>query len=158
MGHWDRKNVPQKGWECIDFYDLCADANEVYATCEMCGQERIRYVHVMRHPDFYDDLLVGCVCAGKMSDDYVNPEKREKILSNRSKRRKSWLSRTWRVSAKGNDFLNVKGHNVTIFPAKHRLGHWCFKIDDDFNQNTYEDKNRAKLAAFDLLQKYNEKI
>lgn len=157
MGRWDRKDVPHKGWLCVDCYDLHVDGEEDCATCEMCGQERIRYVHVMRHDNFSEELKVGCVCAEKMTGDYVNPKSREKVLRNRSSRRNNWLRRNWRVSAKGNDFLNINGHNVTVYPAKLRLGHWSFKIDDDFSRDVYVDKNHAKLAAFDALQNYGKK-
>ncbi len=152
MGRWDRKDVPHKGWACVDCYDLCADGEEDYATCEMCGQERIRYVHVMRHETFSEELKVGCVCAEKMTDDYVGHKNREKVLRNQSGRRKNWLKRNWRISAKGNDFLNVDGYNVSIFPSKNRSGHWSFNIDDNFSQKTYAEKSQAKLAAFDALQ------
>lgn len=48
---WDQPGVPHKGWHCVDVVDLRADggpADEIdYATCQMCGNEKIRYVHVM---------------------------------------------------------------------------------------------------------------
>ena len=54
-GRWDQPGVPHKGWQCVDVVDLRADggpADETdYATCQMCGNEKIRYVHVMAHPD-----------------------------------------------------------------------------------------------------------
>ena len=54
-----------------------ADSTEEipYEQYEMCGNERIRFVHLMQHPDYPHELRVGCVCAEKMSDDYVNPRK-----------------------------------------------------------------------------------
>ena len=72
---WDQPGVPHKGWHCLDVVDLRADggpADETdYATCQMCGNEKIRYVHIMEHPDLDENFEVGCVCAEKMSDDYV---------------------------------------------------------------------------------------
>jgi hypothetical protein len=57
----------------VDVVDLRADgepADETdYATCQMCGNEKIRYVHIMEHPDLEENFEVGCVCAEKMSDD-----------------------------------------------------------------------------------------
>ena len=71
---WDQPGVPHKGWHCLDVVDLRADggpADETdYATCQMCGNEKIRYVHIMEHPDLDENFEVGCVCAEKMSDDY----------------------------------------------------------------------------------------
>ncbi len=153
MGRWDRVDVPHKGWVCVNSYDLCEDgAEEGYAACEMCGQERIRYVHVMRHEKFSEELKVGCVCAEKMSDDYIGPKNREKGLRNISSRRRNWITRKWRVSSKGNDFLNVGGHNIVVFSAKNKVGYWGFRIDSALSRENYEEKNQAKLAAFDLFQ------
>ena len=66
------------------------DLEEAVETCEMCGQENIRYVHYMNHPDYPDELKVGCVCAENMENDYVNPRKREQKLKNKASRKKRW--------------------------------------------------------------------
>jgi hypothetical protein len=64
---WDQPNIPHKGWTCVDVIDLRsgeASSKEAdYATCEMCGNERIRYVHIMEHAALEGNLSVGCVCA-----------------------------------------------------------------------------------------------
>lgn len=90
-GRWDQLGVPHKGWHCVDVVDLRADGESAdetdYATCQMCGNEQIRYVHVMAHPDLEDHFEVGCVCAEKMSDDYEGPKRRETRLRNRAVRR-----------------------------------------------------------------------
>jgi len=43
---WGQPGVPHKGWHCLDVVDLRADggpADETdYATCQMCGNEKIR--------------------------------------------------------------------------------------------------------------------
>ena len=71
---WDQPGVPHKGWHCVDVVDLRADGESAdetdYATCQMCCNEKIRYVHIMEHPDLDENFEVGCVCAEKMSDDY----------------------------------------------------------------------------------------
>lgn len=99
---WDQPGVPHKGWHCVDVVDLRADgepADETdYATCQMCGNEKIRYVHIMEHPDLDENFEVGCVCAEKMSGDYEGPKRREAKLRNRAVRRTRWLQRKWRVA------------------------------------------------------------
>lgn len=153
MSFWDTPGVPHKGWICINVYDVREDGSPPeeaeYETCNMCGNERIRYVHVMAHPQFGSELHVGCVCAEKMSNDYVGPKRRETELRNRAQRRKNWLTRSWRTSAKGNDFLNVEGKNVVIYPDKYRYGLWGYGIDGVFADERYGSKTDAKLAAFD---------
>ena len=46
------------------------DLGKVDAGCEMCETQEIRYVHHMKHPEYPGSLGVGCVCAGKIEDDY----------------------------------------------------------------------------------------
>lgn len=77
-----------------------ADSTEEipYEQYEMCGNERIRFVHLMQHPDYPHELRVGCVCAEKMSDDYVNPRKAEDTLRKRTSRRKNFNNKEWRFN------------------------------------------------------------
>ena len=75
---WDQPGVPHKGWHCVDVVDLRADGESAdetdYATCQMCGNEMIRYIHIMEHPDLDESFDVGCVCDEKMSGDYEGPK------------------------------------------------------------------------------------
>jgi hypothetical protein len=48
----------------------------------MCEVQEIRYQHAMTHPDYPETLLVGCICAEHMSEDYVGPRLRERQLRN----------------------------------------------------------------------------
>ena len=148
---WDQPGVPHKGWHCVDVVDLRADGESAdetdYATCQMCGNEKIRYVHIMEHPDMDENFDVGCVCAEKMSGDYEGPQRREAKLRNRAARRTRWLQRKWRVSAKGNSFLNVDGHNLGVHMNKFKR--WGYRIGSRFSTKTYATKDEAKLALFD---------
>lgn len=80
---WNKVDLPHKGWTEIGMEDLGENTEfgeEIeYEQCEMCGNEKIRYVHIMKHPDVDGELHVGCICASKMTDDYVNPEKEKEI-------------------------------------------------------------------------------
>ena len=48
MARWDNPGVPHKGWTLICVEDLgeevSGDEEIEYETCEMCHNERIRYV------------------------------------------------------------------------------------------------------------------
>ena len=63
MTRWNKANVPHKGWKHIGIEDLGEDAypgEEIrYEQCEMCGYEKIRYVHILIHPDFDGELIEG---------------------------------------------------------------------------------------------------
>ena len=152
-GLWSKPGVPHKGWLCVDVYDVRADgasAEEAdYATCEMCGQERIRFVHVVEHEVFPGQLSVGCICAEKLSGDYVNPRSQEAKLKRKSSRKGKWLTRKWRSSAKGNEYINVDWYNLGVVPDKYRPGMWKYRIDDQFGMKSYQTSDQAKLALFE---------
>jgi len=84
-GNWAKKGVPHKGW--TDLY--VTDHEDQTFTCEMCKTALVRYVHTMEHPEYPEQLQVGCVCAENMSDDYVGPKRREDEVRNAAKRRKA---------------------------------------------------------------------
>ena len=48
MARWEREGIPHKGWKEIGIEDLGEDLESgddvEYEQCEMCGQEKIRYV------------------------------------------------------------------------------------------------------------------
>lgn len=153
-GRWDQPGVPHKGWTCSAMEDL----GEPTHLCEMCQRALVRYVHYMDHPDYAERLGVGCICAGHMEENYALAEARERDLVNQSQRRRTWLTRNWRESAKGNEFLNVPGYNVVIFA---RGSGWTYRIGERdtyeeteprFGPTAYRTKDAAKLAAFDALE------
>ena len=158
MNKWDQKNIPHKGWSCQGVEDLGEEVFEgeeiEYESCEMCGQEKIRFVHIMEHNKYPDILRVGCICAEKMSNDYLYPKQRERKLKNRASRRKKWLTRKWRTSDKGNDYLNIKEHNIGVY--KNKYGKWGWWIDKEFSKQSYKNKNKAKLALFDYFSQMKQ--
>ena len=127
MVEWSRIGVPHKGWRCIDVLDLGEDAENIeeidYQQCEMCGNEKIRYVHVMKHTEYQEILHVGCVCAEKMSGDYENPRKREKTLRNKAIRRRNFNRVEWKFNASKKTYSKkYKGEYITILESKY--GNW----------------------------------
>ena len=122
----------------------------------MCEVAPIRYVHYLTHPDFGEGALgVGCVCAEKMEQDYVRPREREQTLRSAAARKRRWLTRNWRISASGNDFVNTDGMNIVVFQRSN--GTWSARITDrssgaqNLSRRTYESKDAAKLKAFDEM-------
>ncbi len=82
------------------------------------AKPRRRYVHAMRHPDYPHELSVGCVCAEHMEEDYQSPRRREHNLINAARRRAKWPTWRWRLSGRGNAFINTDGFNFTIFRSR----------------------------------------
>jgi hypothetical protein len=151
-GKWAQSDVPHRGWTCVDVEDL----GEPSATCEMCEVMRIRYVHHMEHLQYDDVLRVGCVCAEHMEGDYVGPRRREAALKNRLKRRQRFVDREWNRSRAGNEYLNVSGFNVVVFP---RGSGWSGRVENRetgetiYSQRYYSTSAEVKAAAFDLVAK-----
>lgn len=150
-GKWSSLGVPHTGWQCTGVDDL----GEPNAICEMCETQEIRYVHHMEHPDYSESIAVGCYCAARMESDRQAPRRREQALKNAANRRRHWLTRRWRVSGKGNAYLNTDGMNIVIFQK--RPGSWGGRIEDRSNgesissKGQYASEEAAKLAAFDAM-------
>jgi len=117
-GKWSEKKVPHRGWRCIDIEDL----GEPARICDMCESQEIRYVHYMEHDDYLEILAVGCICAGHMEQDLESARHRDRMMVSRVSKRRRWLTRKWRVSAKGNEWIQADGYRVTVLPKGRRLG------------------------------------
>jgi hypothetical protein len=147
---WKDPSYPKDGWACVDVMDLGEATHE----CEMCGGERVRYVHVMHHPEA-GTCEAGCVCAGRMTGDLEAANAREQSLKNKAGRRSRWLTRKWKVSGKGNEFLSLDGFNMTVFPNKWKPGKWSWSFDGKFSKEAYASSEEAKLALFEV---YNQTL
>lgn len=154
---WSQPGVPHKGWRCISVDDLLPPEGGDYepGVCEMCHNEKLRFIHTMKHDDYPNQLEVGCVCAEKMAEGY-DGKKCEQRLKNRAVRRSKWLTRKWRVSGKGNRFLNIEGHNIGLLPDNFVPGKWKWRIDGEFSRGIFDTIEAAKLALFDTLADYLE--
>jgi hypothetical protein len=117
--HWNLPDIPRKGWRLLDVIDIREDGQSVedtkYEICMMCGNDRIRFVHIVEHDEIGEEFKVGCDCAEKMTNDYVNPLKLERNLRNRAVRRAKWISKEWHFNEKGNQYLKKEGHYFLIF-------------------------------------------
>lgn len=149
---------PHKGWELVDVIDLgecCAFVDEIeYENCEFCGHERIRYVHVIRHPEYNRCVHVGCDCAEQLTTDYVNPKERETFLRRKAARRKNFMKHEWNRNSNGNYTLKYKGKFLT---AINRDYGWGFVFDEKwtwkYRGKSIPDLNTARLAAFELFDR-----
>lgn len=148
-------DVPQKGWNLEDVLDVRFDEDRAYGEyddCQFCGHEQIRFVHILSHRDYSDRIRVGCVCAEQLTEDYVTPKRREYELRGRAARRERWLTRKWKLSRKGHEYLNTRdGHNVGIFEVG--VGRFKAWIDDRRGRIEYASAERAKLGICDALER-----
>ncbi|ANG63132.1 hypothetical protein A8C75_12050 [Marinobacterium aestuarii] len=151
-GKWSQSGVPHKGWSCEYIEDL-GSPSEV---CHMCESQNIRYVHYMSHHEYPEVLAVGCVCAGHMEDDLNAAKERDVQMHSRARKRKQWLSRVWKVSQKGYDYIKSDGYIVTVYPKEKSWGATIAAEKFDFVKHSYlfyKTQEKAKLAAFDVITK-----
>ncbi len=157
---WRQHGVPHKGWTLVDVIDVREEGQPEsetdYETCMMCGNEKIRYVHILEHPDLNEYFRVGCTCAEKMTNDYINPERRERELRNRASRRINWTKRQWKRSKNGNYFLNIDEHHLLIYRDK-GTNKYKVKIGETFGKKTFDTLDKAKTAVFNGIEYLKEK-
>ena len=125
-----------------------------YVKCAMCNNERIRYVHILRHPQFDGEIRVGCICACKMTGDYDNAPEQERKIRNRSARRRNFLKQEWEKNYKGNYVLRYKGRHITAISRNGAYGfvcdgNWVWK----YRGRRIMDLDTLKMAAFDAFDK-----
>ena len=157
-GKWSQAGVPHKDWECIEIEDLDTDRE----TCEMCEEREIRFVHYMKHPNYPHVLACGCHCAGEMEGSSQNAERRDKVMRNEARRCLNFLKRAWKASQKGNSYIDLDGFNVTIFKRdnlyKAVINRPFFLEKGHFIRRSFESEDRAKLAAFDEVQRLRDSL
>ena len=151
-GKWSDEGVPHKGWRCIDVERL-----DERAICQMCESAEIRYAHHMEHPSYTMELVVGCQCAENMEEDYTAPRVREARLRTAAASRRTWLSRHWRISNRGNSFLKTRdGFHVVVW--QNHDASWGDKVTDhqvgqEITSKYRDESERAvQVATFDALQ------
>ena len=143
MNRWDIAGVPHKGWACEGVNDL----EDAVHTCEMCGKESIRFVHVMQHADYAGRLQVGCICAEKMADGY-DGKRAQRRVSDRATRKAKCVDSVWKVSKKGNcTFKKINGRTAMV--GCNQYG-WWVKAAGKFLPKP-KTEVAAKKAAFDEL-------
>lgn len=159
MEEWNQKGIPHKGWYCVNAIDLAEGiepGEEVeYEQCEMCGKEKIRIVHIMKHPE---ELKVGCVCAEKMSDDYINPREREKKIRNKWARRNNFNKVEWKENIDKKTYSKkYKGEYITIKQSIY--GNWGIFFADNriwkYDGKIILSFEEAEKIAFDVFEKYH---
>ena len=120
----------------------------------------MRIVHEMKHAHFYEPISVGCICAGIMEGDILAAKERDRLMRNRSKRRKNFLKRLWDHTSYGVSFLRYRGEMIRIITSR---------IDPNWfevcccNKSTRCHKGKpitnflmAVHAAFDLIDPIEE--
>lgn len=145
MNLWKNAGIPKKGWVCKTVEDLGLGN---YEPCEMCGNEIVRYIHVMQHVNYPEVVNAGCVCAGKMTDDYYGARLRDAAAKKKASRKSYWLKRKWKVRPNGTHALKFQGQSVGVCYYNSK---WSYFIHRQFSDRSFDSLSEAKLALFDRL-------
>ncbi|MDD2960367.1 MAG: hypothetical protein PHE06_07160 [Lachnospiraceae bacterium] len=147
--------APLDGWERMITYDVAEDEDyddAVLTECELCGCKRVRYVHVMRNPRYFEDIEVGCICAGIMEGDILAAKERERKLKNRSRRRQHFVKKKWEEIADNIWVRTYKYHRLQI--VKDYSGQYTVsdnsRCTKKYRGRTIDNFLSASYAAYDL--------
>ncbi len=143
---WKRDDVPHEGWECTGIVDL----GEPVGTCRMCGHQIIRYVHIMRHPQYHRTIGAGCVCAGRMEGNPEGARERENAFKNRQKRLETFMALPRKRSRNGNEYVKYHGEIITLLADKFRKGQWKTAFRNQYSAS-FATKEEALRALFDTI-------
>ena len=103
-------------------------------------------------------LGVGAVCSGNMEEDYAAALKREKRAQSIAGRRARWMNARWRISAKGNSFINRNGFNIVVSSSFRGRGYLIRESEGErsWRKSGFVSENDAKLAAFECFVEIQE--
>lgn len=142
--------IPSTGWHLEGVIDLMPAAQDDYASCEWCGNEKIRFVHMLSHSNHFEQLAVGCVCSGRLTGDHHGPQAAEKAVRNRSAKREKFPLRKWKPTRFGGVTITLDSHRVTVAAKNGGYRVWINSVE---GRKTHPTERAAMLAAFDYVKK-----
>jgi hypothetical protein len=142
--------IPRSGWMLQGVIDLEPQTIDDYATCEWCGKERIRFVHQLSHLHHFEELAVGCVCSGRLTNDIEAAKQAEKTARNLSAQRQRFPKRKWKATRHGGKTILLNNRRVTV--AK-KAGGFRLWIGGKEGRRIYTTEIAAMLAAFDHIKR-----
>ena len=144
--------APLEGWYCIEVVDVREDDEDAPLwTCELCGCDKVRFIHVMDNPLYFEPVRVGCICAGIMEGDILAAEERERRMRNRASRRRSFLKHRWQHSARNVWYRTYRKKSLMIVDHDGQFAvHAGSKVATRHEGKPIRDFYSAIYAAFDL--------
>lgn len=150
-GKWLDKVTPKRGWTTRKLEDLETPS----LTCQMCERETIRYVHIMSHPRYREELSVGCICAGYMIGDIPGAKRHESDLQNQLSRRQTFLTAVLKTSKGGKHYINVRTTQTVpkrnVVFVRSQYGQYTFVIDNERSNIWKPSLEAARKVAADVL-------
>ncbi len=157
---WDDPTYPKDGYEVVDVEDLRETRGlGSYATCEMCGNESIRYAVSVLHPATGTRLLAGRVCASRLTGCGEAVGELVDAAERRGRRLDSFLSRHDQWEDLGSfESLTVRGARLAIAPAADGRQRVSCELRGRYLEREVATRDEAEVAAFDLLERCKEDL
>ena len=151
-------NAPLEGWFCERVVDVFEDDDaDSFSSCEVCGCGQVRYEHHMVHKDYFDVVIVGCICAGIMEGDILRAKERDRLMKNRSKRRKNFIKKEWQQISPSTYRRTYRKMDLFIVASGDRYRAYVgSKAATDYRGKPIKDFVSAMYAAFDLADPLSE--
>jgi len=147
--HPKPRRMPREGWTVAEVIDLLT-LGEPPGTCDRCGRDDLRFIHLLDHRAWPESIVTGKCCAQRLTTDYDPTAEHALVLRARRRDRFPDLER-WDISARGNPWIKYRGATVTVFPKEEGYA-CCVALDDDRTyRHGFKTVRDAKLAAFDAL-------
>ena len=144
--------APLENWRC----EGVIDGEEADFVCELCDCKKVRYIHVMTHPDYPGELKVGCICAGIMEGNRMAAIARDEAAKRKSQRRSNFRKKKWAEPDENKWTVRYKRRSVCVERDVFR-GRDFYKISIDADQYQWWNNHRiesledAKLVVFELI-------
>ena len=144
--------APLENWSCTEV----EDGETADFICELCGCDRVRFIHVMAHADYDGVLQVGCVCAGYMEGDLIAAKERDDAARRKSSRRANFRKKVWTENSENKWSVKYKHHFVSVEREEFR-GRDFYKISIDTDQYQWWKNRRietledAKQVVFEMI-------
>lgn len=145
--------APCSGWVCENVETM----EDATFTCELCDYDRIRYVHVMVHPQWNGKFRVGCVCDGTMSGNMLAAQERDDAAKRRVSRKRAFMKKQWAKHPAGIMVLPKTRKTITAEKDSFR-GREFYKVTVGGEPYPWWENRRigtldaAKAVAFEVLE------
>ena len=153
-GKWLDDGFPKIGWKFAGIKAYDAEGG----LCQMCGHAKRRFLHLMTNDQVPEVLEIGLQCAELLEQDWYRPAKRERRYQDDLRVGKDWPSKRWKLSSRGNPYVNVREFNITIWDKGGAGFGVTIKLQNKFDgsfeingKKLYQTIEEAKAGALDAF-------
>jgi len=162
LGLWKEPFFPKYGYERIKVMDV-GWSNRY--RCDMCKDQQVAKVHVVKHLVTGKVMKVGSICAGLMTGEDFRIRRYRIRPKSRAGR---FIHADWNVSRAGNEWINVEcgGCYFTVIIIQSKWSRRSFAIIKEMKSDGtqldrwylgkdsgwFYTEKKAKKAAFDWLK------